>query len=202
MREGVVVLASRSPQRAELLGRLGVEFRALPADVEELSEGEPSEVVLENARLKARAVARPGVPTIGCDTDVALDGRLLGKPADEAAARAHLEAISGRSHEVLSGLCLAGPAEGQEREGVARSVVTFRELSDEDIGGYLACGEWRDRAGGYAVQGIGATLVERIEGDLTNVIGLPLGLLLDLAPELRPGDAPACAAVGLTDPRT
>lgn len=180
------VLASRSPQRRELLSRLGLPFEIVPAEVEELTDGVPSEVVLENARRKARAVAEAGALTIGCDTDVALGSRLLGKAADEAAAAAHLRALSGRSHEVLSGLCLLGPEEGEERSGVARSAVTFRPLSDADVDRYVDGGEWRDRAGGYAVQGVGATLVERIEGDLSNVIGLPLGLLLTLAPELRP----------------
>jgi len=182
-----VILASKSPQRKELLGRLRVPFEILPADVEELTEGDPEWVVLENARRKAWAVARDGVLTIGCDTDVALDGRLLGKPVDEAGAREHLGMLSGRSHEVLSGLCLLGPGQGPqrpERSGVARSTITFRALGPDVIERYVACGEWRDRAGGYAVQGLGATLVERIEGDLSNVIGLPLGLLVDLAPEL------------------
>jgi septum formation protein len=136
--------------------------------------------------MKAVAVAEPGSLTIGCDTDVALDGRLLGKPADEDGAREHLRAMSGTTHEVLSGLCLLGPGEGQERNGVARSSVTFKTLTDDDVEAYVATGEWRDRAGGYAIQGEGATLEERIDGDLTNVIGLPLDLLLELAPELRP----------------
>lgn len=184
-----IVLASRSPQRRELLGRLGLEFEVIPADVDELSHGVPGEVVLANAELKARAVAVPGVLTIGCDTDVALGDTLLGKPADEGAARNHLRALSGRSHDVLSGLCLLGPKGEDPRTGVARSVVTFRQLSEHDIEHYVAGGEWRDRAGAYAVQGVGATIVERIEGDLTNVIGLPLGLLLDLAPELGPWSA-------------
>lgn len=185
-----IALASRSPQREELLGRLGVPFDVVPADVEELEVGDPATIVLENARRKARAVARDGVLTIGCDTDVCVEGRLIGKPADETAARAHLAALSGRSHEVLSGLCLLGPGsggEGPERSGVATSTVTFRSLTPAAIERYIASGEWRERAGGYAVQGIGATLVERVEGDLSNVIGLPLGLLLGLAPELEPG---------------
>lgn len=182
-----VILASRSPQRRELLGRLGVPFDVAPADVAERTEGEPAVVVLENARQKARAVARGGVLTIGCDTDVAIDGRLIGKPAGAEGSRAHLTALSGRSHEVLSGLCLLGP-EGEpdpsERSGVARTTVTFRALGAREIDRYVESGEWRDRAGGYAVQGLGASLVEKVEGDLSNVIGLPLGLLLDLEPDL------------------
>jgi nucleoside triphosphate pyrophosphatase len=140
--------------------------------------------VLENARRKAAAAARPGALVIGCDTEVALDGRALGKPADEAQAREFLTLLSGRSHEVLSGLALLGPGEGENREGAARSEVSFRELSAGEIDAYVATGEWRERAGGYAIQGEGAKLVERVEGALDNVIGLPVELLLELAPEL------------------
>jgi septum formation protein len=142
--------------------------------------------VLESARRKARAVHAPGALVIGCDTEVVLDGTALGKPDDEAAARTHLGRLAGRPHEVLSGLALLGPEPEQVREGVARSEVTFASLSDEAIDCYVASGEWRERAGGYAIQGLGSTLVERLEGDLSNVIGLPLRLLLELAPELAP----------------
>jgi septum formation protein len=154
-------------------------------EVEEVGEGDPADAVLENARRKAAAANAPDALVIGCDTDVAVDGRALGKPADEAAAREFLELLSGRSHEVLSGLVLLGPETDRIREGVARTVVTFRTL-DAALGRYLSSGEWRERAGGYAIQGLGSTLAERIEGDLTNVIGLPLALLLELAPELAP----------------
>ena len=153
---------------------------------EELRDGDPREQVLENARRKARAVAtdHAGSLILGCDTDVAVDGRALGKPGGDRQAREYLELLSGRDHEVLSGLCLVGPGEGQAREGVARSAVTFRELGARDVDRYVASGEWRERAGGYALQGLGATLVARVEGDVSNVIGLPISLLLDLAPEL------------------
>jgi septum formation protein len=143
--------------------------------------------VLENARRKAAAAARPGALVIGCDTEVALDGKALGKPADEAQAREFLARLAGRSHEVLSGLVLLGPGEGQGREGVARSTVSFRALTDSEIDEYVGTGEWRDRAGGYAIQGEGGKLAERVEGDLDNVIGLPVELLLELAPELSKG---------------
>jgi septum formation protein len=139
--------------------------------------------VLENARRKAAAVQSEGALVIGCDTDVVVDGRALGKPADEETAREFLERLSGRSHEVLSGLALLGPEPDRVREGVARSVVTFRTLAAGDVDAYLGSGEWRERAGGYAIQGLGSTLAERVEGDLSNVIGLPLPLLLELAPE-------------------
>jgi septum formation protein len=140
--------------------------------------------VLENARRKATAAVRPGALVIGCDTEVALDGRALGKPSDEAQAREFLALLSGRSHEVLSGLVLLGPGEGQSRAGVARSTVSFRSLSGQQIDDYLATGEWRERAGGYAIQGDGAKLADRVQGDLYNVIGLPVELLRELAPEL------------------
>jgi septum formation protein len=170
-------------------------------EVEELVEGEPGEVVLENARRKARAglaVVGEGVPVLGVDTDVALDGRLLGKAGTEEEARERLEALSGRTHEVLSGVVLLGrvellphsgrkstpAADVDERAGVATSYVTFRALDDATLTRYLASGEWRDRAGAYAIQGLGAILVDELRGDFSNVVGLPLALLLDLAPEL------------------
>ncbi len=179
-----VVLASRSPQRLELLERLGLLFEVVVPEVEEVGEGDPADAVLENARRKAAAVGATDALVIGCDTDVVVDDRALGKPADEGAARDFIEQLSGRSHEVLSGLVLLGPEPDRIREGVARSVVTFRPLGAEELDRYVATGEWRDRAGGYAIQGLGSTLAERIEGDISNVIGLPLGLLLELAPEL------------------
>jgi septum formation protein len=143
--------------------------------------------VLENARRKAAAVQAPGALVIGCDTEVVVDGRVLGQPVDEAAARKYLELLSSRLHEVLSGLVLLGPEPGRSREGVTRSVVTFRALGEDEIDRYLSSGEWRERAGGYAIQGLGSALAERVEGDLANVIGLPVGLLLELAPELARG---------------
>jgi septum formation protein len=148
-------------------------------------------VVLENARRKAQAgveLAGAGLDdlVLGVDTDVAIDGALLGKAGTEAEARRRLEALSGRVHEVLSGVVLIEPGVGGgERSGVARSEVGFRELAAAEIDTYLASGEWRDRAGAYAVQGLGSTLVESLQGDLSNVIGLPIALLLQLAPELR-----------------
>jgi septum formation protein len=153
-------------------------------EVEEVGEGDPSDAVLKNARRKAAAVDVSGALVIGCDTDVVACRRALGKPGDEAEAREFLELLAGRSHEVLSGLVLLGPEPARSREGVARSLVTFRNLGAEELDRYVAAGEWRERAGGYAIQGLGSTLAERIEGDLSNVIGLPVGLLFELAPEL------------------
>jgi len=167
-----------------MLGRLGVEFEVRPSGAEEIVHGDPREVVLANALLKARSVAVPGSMVIGCDTDVVVEQHLIGKPEDEIRAHEYLAQLSGRTHRVLSGLAVLGPAADQARTGVVESRVTFRELGNEEIERYLASGEWRGRAGGYAIQGRGSSLVASIEGDVANVIGLPVGLLLELAPEL------------------
>jgi septum formation protein len=185
-----LILASASPRRREILTALGVRYEAVEPRVAELASGEPAEVVLANARLKAEAgvelaQADAGDLVLGVDTDVALDGRLLGKAGDEAGARGRLEALSGRVHEVLSGVVLVEAGEGGgERSGVASTKVGFRALEAGDIDSYVASGEWRDRAGGYAIQGLGSTLVESLHGDISNVIGLPIALLLQLAPDL------------------
>lgn len=176
-----VVLASGSPQRSEILGKLGVEFEVVVSGAEELSGGDPGLEVVENARRKARAVARTGT-VVACDTDVVLDGKALGKPADAAEARAYLDRMSGRAHTVMSGLVVL--VDGEERFGLERTTVTFRELSEAERERYVAFGEWRGRSGGYAIQTLGSTLVERIEGSVSNVVGLPVGLLFELAPEL------------------
>ena len=161
---------------------------------EELTDGVPEEVVVENARRKAAvglSAAEEGAESaiaLGVDTEVVLDGRLLGKAADRTEARERLEALGGRTHTVLSGIVLHGAArsggEPVERSGVALTEVTFRELDRTTLEIYLACGEWQDRAGAYAIQGLGSILVERVEGDFSNVVGLPVRLLLELAPEL------------------
>ena len=153
--------------------------------IDELAGGDPDVEVLENARRKAAAVDAGGI-VIACDTDVVLDGRALGKPADAAEARRYLERMSGRAHEVLSGLVvLVG---GEQRSGLERTRVVFKQLDDAEMQRYVAFGEWRNRSGGYAIQTLGSTLVARIEGSISNVVGLPVGLLLDLAPELFPDD--------------
>lgn len=178
-----LVLASASPRRRELLTLLGIDFEVVPAGIAELTVGDPPVVVVENAVRKARAVERPGALVLGVDTDVVCDGRLLGKPVDDGDATARLRALSGRTHEVLSGIALVGA--GVERSELVRTAVTFRELSDREIEAYVASGEWRDRAGGYAVQGLGSSLVERIEGDLSNVIGLPIPALSRMIADLQ-----------------
>jgi septum formation protein len=176
-----VTLASGSPQRTEILKKLGVEFEVVVPGVEELAGGDPEVEVVENARMKARVVEGDGM-VIACDTDVVLDGKALGKPAGEAEAREYLERMSGRAHTVMSGLVVLDGEE--ERSGLERTSVVFKQLSEAEVERYVRFGEWRGRSGGYAVQTLGSTLVERIEGSVSNVVGLPVGLLLDLAPEL------------------
>ncbi len=181
-----VILASASPQRREMLERLGIKFEVRVSGAEEIVHGDPAEIVLANALLKARSVPAVDSIVIGCDTDVVLEEHLIGKPEDEIRAREYLAQLSGRTHRVLSGLAVLGPADDQARTGIVESRVRFRELGTADIERYLASGEWRGRAGGYAAQGRGSSLIASIEGDLSNVIGLPVGLLLDLVPELDP----------------
>jgi septum formation protein len=152
----------------------------MPAGVEEVEQGDPLEVALENARRKARAVE--GERVVGVDTVVALDDRLLPKPADAAQAREWLEALRGRTHRVVGGLCVIDG--GEEREAVEVTDVTFRAVTPGEIQWYVESGEWEGKAGGYAIQGRGAALVERIEGDYLNVVGLPLAALLGLLPDL------------------
>ena len=177
----MLTLASRSPQRRAILEQLGVQFEVVPADVEEVTRGDPRAVVVENALRKARAV--PGERVLGVDTEVVLDGHVYGKPADQQEAETFLRRLSGRTHEVWSGIAVCGPT-GAERTGNACTRVRFRLLEQADIDSYLATGEWRERAGGYAIQGRGAALVEGIEGDYWNVVGLPVAELIRLAPEL------------------
>jgi septum formation protein len=152
--------------------------------VEELESGDPEFLVIENARRKARAIERPeGALVIACDTDVVLDGEVLGKPADAAASRALLERMSGRGHTVMSGLVAIGP-DGKESSGLERSEVVFKDLTIDEMQRYVDFGEWEGRSGGYAIQTLGSTLVERLEGSVSNVVGLPVGLLAELAPVL------------------
>ena len=178
----MLVLASRSPQRRAILEGLGVRFEVREPAFEEVADGEPRAVALANALGKARSVARGrGEVVLGVDTVVALDGRIYGKPADEAHARATLAALSGATHTVFSGIALVG---ARERSAVAATAVTFRALDAATVDSYLATGEWRGRAGGYAIQGAGASLALALDGDHTNVIGLPVAALLSLWPAL------------------
>jgi septum formation protein len=152
--------------------------------IDELTEGEPRELVLENARWKAAVVAakaKPGTLIIAGDTEVVVDGAALGQPDGEQEAREMLLRLSGREHEVLGGLALLGP----EQEEVASTRVRFRDLDEGLLSAYLASGEWEGRAGAYAIQGLGSGLVVALEGDLSNVIGLPIPLLLELEPAFQ-----------------
>jgi len=190
------VLASGSPQRRALLERLGIPFTVRATDASELEQGEdPAAVAIENALRKAQAARRAGAPeaVLGCDTIVVLDGVIYGKPADADGARATLAALGGRTHEVLSGLALLtsdGRSQIVERTALARTRVTFRALDRELLDWYVGTGEWRGRSGGYAIQGEGAALALTIDGEVENVVGLPLQALLDLAPELFGSDHP------------
>jgi nucleoside triphosphate pyrophosphatase len=165
-----------------------VAFEVRPSGVEELDRGDPSEVARENALRKAHAACLPDRSelVLGCDTLVALDGVIYGKPEDETAARETLRALGGATHEVVSGLALVRTGGGQERPVTAtvRTEVTFRELDKPLMDWYVATGEWRGRSGGYAIQGAGAVLVRRVEGEVENVVGLPVATLLDIYPEL------------------
>jgi nucleoside triphosphate pyrophosphatase len=179
------VLASRSPQRRAILEQVGIEFSVAVPDVEELEQGPPEEVALENSYRKAAAVAAQGSAdalVLGVDTVVSIGIRLYGKPANEHEALETLRALSGRRHRVISGLCLLSG--DQTRTAAVITEVEFRALEAGLLDWYVASGEWRERAGGYAIQGRGAALVARIEGDYQNVVGLPLATLLELEPEL------------------
>jgi septum formation protein len=176
-----LTLASRSPQRRAILEQLGVEFVvAEPRDVQEVVAGEPQWLVVENALRKARSVE--GERVLGVDTDVFLDGRAFGKPASRSDAEAMLRTLSDRSHEVWSGIALREA--GTERTGVACTKVRFARLEPPLLDWYLDSGEWEGRAGGYAIQGRGAVLVEAVDGDFWNVVGLPVPDLIELAPDL------------------
>jgi septum formation protein len=186
--ELALVLASGSPQRRELLARLGRPFAVRPTDVAEIEQGaDPGEVAVENALRKARAARHAGErgreAVIGCDTIVVLDGAIYGKPVDAQAARRTLRALGGRTHEVLSGLAVL-LADEHERTALVRTRVTFRALDDELLDRYVGTEEWRGRSGGYAIQGAGAALATAIDGDEENVVGLPLQTLRELCPEL------------------
>ncbi len=159
-------------------------FDVEPADVEELEVGDPQAAALANATAKARAVAagHPEALVLGADTIVALRDRILPKPRDAEQARLWLEELSGRTHRVIGGLCAIDGA--GERRTTSVTEVEFRALGDAEVDWYLATGEWRERAGGYAIQGRGAALVRGIRGDYLNVVGLPVAALLELVADL------------------
>jgi len=175
-----LVLASTSPQRRAILEQLRIPFEIVAPTYEEHDppDADPVQLVRAHAEGKARSAHREGSITLGVDTTVHVGGRLYGKPVDATEARAMLEELAGRTHLVVSGLCLIGPSLAVVEHAVTH--VTFRALSALEIEEYLATGEWRGRAGGYAIQGVGGRLVAGIDGDYLNVVGLPAALLLGL----------------------
>ena len=184
-----LLLASRSPRRRAILEQLGIRFEAVDPDYVErdLPKLDPIELVRRHAEGKARSargLARPSQPVLGVDTGVLLHAQLFGKPTDADDARRILGELSGHTHQVVSGLCLIR----DWNEQVAHSIteVTFRPLAPPQLDAYVASGEWKGLAGGYAIQGRGAVFVTRIAGDYLNVVGLPAALLIDLLEEQSP----------------
>lgn len=169
------ILASRSPRRRELLAGLGLTFDCVPADIDETRRvNESAEAFVERlARGKAAAVAASTrMPVLGADTEVVIDGETLGKPAGESDTLAMLERLSGRTHDVLTGIAVTAGNRTESR--VVRTRVTLRDTTCAERAAYHATGEPADKAGAYAIQGIGAIFVAHIDGSYTNVVGLPL----------------------------
>ncbi len=178
------VLASGSPRRKELLGNLGFEFSVMPSPADEpkpLPNEQPEDYALRLACLKALDIARtrPNAVVLGADTVVALDGFILGKPCDKADAMHMLSMLSGKTHVVVTGCCLLLPL-GEVKQFYGRTNVRMRDSAPEVLSAYVATGEPMDKAGAYAIQGIGSFLVEHVEGSYTNVVGLPLAMLLEV----------------------
>ncbi len=170
-----LILASKSPRRQALLARITNGFTVIPSDAEEVDSGPPRERVLASARAKSRAVGRTHSGIIlGADTLVVVDDQVMGKPSSRQEALNMLHALSGRSHLVLTGLHLWNTERDVEREFCAETEVSFRAISDREINWYLDSGEYSGKAGAYAIQGRAAVFIERIIGEYTNVMGLPL----------------------------
>ena len=185
-----IVLASTSPQRRAILEQLGIPFVVVPPDYveDDPPEADAVELVREHALGKARSVAAQAdgsASVLGVDTAVSLGGRIYAKPGNLEEAERMLEQLAGQTHVVVSGLCLITP--GWELVEHDSTHVAFRELTPRDLASNLAHGEWEGRAGAYAIQGRGAALVERIEGDYLNVVGLPAALLVRLLAKRFPG---------------
>ena len=184
-----LLLASTSPQRRAILTQLGVPFDEVAPRYEEHDppEADAVRLVRDHALGKARSVAVEAGdrPVLGVDTTVVLDGRIYAKPKDAGDAERMLEQLSGRTHAVVSGLALITP--DWEHVEDSATLVTFRSLTPRDLAWYIGFGEWEGRAGGYAIQGHGAALVDRVEGDYFNVVGLPTALLVRLLAEKFPG---------------
>jgi len=181
----VIILASASPRRRRLLEEAGIPFEVRPADVVELTRGDPAAVAAENARRKADAV--PGDRVLGADTVVAVDGDLLGKPKDAADARAMLVRLSGTTHRVITAVALR--VAGRTRVRTVETRVTMRALADEEIDAYVASGAGMGKAGGYAIQEGADRFVERLEGPYDNVVGLPIDAVRALLAETGGYDA-------------
>ena len=173
-----LILASTSPRRRAILEQLGIPFDVVPPSYDEAEEDPVAHAVGKARSVAAGAGDRP---VLGCDTEVVCGGRVYGKAETSADAEEMLESLSGRTHEVVSGLALLTP--GWEEVHREVTLVTFRALTPRDLARYVASGEWEGRAGAYAIQGLGASLVERIEGDYLNVVGLPAALLVRLLGE-------------------
>lgn len=177
-----LILASGSPRRRELLAKMGFHFEIYTPDVDEHVPGHASEIVRTLALRKGRAAAEnytEGV-IIASDTLVSLDGAPLGKPEDADDAHRMLRALSGREHEVYSGVCLIDAATGREEVQVDRTVVWFREVTDAEIDAYIATGEPMDKAGAYAIQGLAGKFVERFDGSYENVVGFPVDVVREM----------------------
>lgn len=181
------ILASASPRRKELLSQMDYSFEVKVSDADEImvDTSEPSELVMENACAKAAAVAKqnPGVPVLGADTVVSVDGHVLGKPKDADDAARMLSMLSGRSHQVSTGIAFVCQADGEChvcKEAVVTD-VTFGEMTSDDISWYVSTGEPLDKAGAYGIQGRAAAFIKGIEGSYSNVVGLPLFAVRQLA---------------------
>ena len=183
----MLVLASRSPRRSEILRQAGIPFVVRSAEVDETPLGHepPREYVERLAEAKARAVGdAPGEIVLGADTTVVIDGAMLGKPEDAADAHRMLRLLSGKRHDVLSGICLRKGS--KTVRDCAATAVWFRALSDREIDDYIASGEPWDKAGAYAIQGLASKYIEKIEGCYFNVVGLPVALVYRRLQELEP----------------
>ncbi|RJR51167.1 MAG: septum formation protein Maf [Desulfobacteraceae bacterium] len=176
-----LILASASPRRKRLLKQVGLPFRALPAGIDEESEkGEPAERVLSLAEKKALSAfqKRKDHWVLGADTEVVLDNRVLGKPADRRDAVSMLSLLSGKEHFVITGFCILNPSGRRVHSEAVTTVVRVAGLTRQEIEGYVVTGEVFGKAGGYAIQGIGAFIVESITGSYSNVVGLPLNAVI------------------------
>lgn len=179
----MIILASASPRRRELLEQIGCSFQVITSEAEEVTDGSlaPEELVVQNAHLKAAAVAAryPDIPVLGSDTVVSLDGNIYGKPRDKEHAKEMLSLLSGRGHQVTTGVVLAW--KGQFWQAFETTEVVFAPLSAAEISRYVDSGEPADKAGAYGIQGRAAVFIEEIRGSYSNVVGLPLHCLYGLA---------------------